>query len=332
MENIGGAAYPENIGAIFRSDFYISLAKNLPPLGTVEGLLDIELESDIRLNWAIRDQGHRPTCIAFAAMACVELFHIRHRQPQVVETLSPAYSYWRMRQDFPINDKKPKGYDSGGTLFRQARDVVLRYGSCLEVKAQYSHAAFGYSGGEYGVQWIYPEDENERKLTLAAADADANLRKNKEAQVVYKHMREGPLTLYPGTSGEKTLSRIFYDFLKDGFPVAIAVPIWKTTDGASNWWTPEAQSYGIVRAPGDPGHTVANGAEPSGGHAVCLVGYRAAQQKGPGHGWFIFRNSSGLAFARDASPAEHGVPAPGYGAISAHYIDTYCWEYLALKN
>jgi hypothetical protein len=51
----------------------------------------------------------------------------------------------------------------------------------------------------------------------------------------------------------------------------------------------------------------------------------------PGGGWFIFRNSVGLNWASGISPSVEPphVPARGYGAISATYVEGHCWEYFS---
>ena len=92
---------------------------------------------------------------------------------------------------------------------------------------------------------------------------------------------------------------------------------------------------GIVDDPAAGWDPLATGSAPGGstpGHAVAVVGFEPSSSE-PTGGWFIFRNSMGLNFGRirdgDAVPQ---VPADGFGAISATYVENYCWELLSPIN
>jgi hypothetical protein len=70
----------------------------------------------------------------------------------------------------------------------------------------------------------------------------------------------------------------------------------------------------------------------SDGHAVCVTGFHpdALEPKG---GYFTFRNSWDIVWGAQApSPAASGycAPEPGYGDISATYVDDYIWEIFQL--
>jgi hypothetical protein len=61
------------------------------------------------------------------------------------------------------------------------------------------------------------------------------------------------------------------------------------------------------------------------GHAVCVLGYEP-DQNAPGGGWFIFRNSCGEKWGEQpAVPGGKSLP-PGYGTVSAEYVDKYALE------
>jgi hypothetical protein len=123
----------------------------------------------------------------------------------------------------------------------------------------------------------------------------------------------------PGTA------RRVYDHLAQGRPVAIAVPVYSQADGSSvtNW------SSGITS--GEVIDPYSNRVL-AGGHAVCVVAFQPDPTESGG-GWFIFRNSVGLNWASGNQPTGDPprVPAHGYGAISATYVEGFCWEFLSLS-
>ncbi|CAN7607500.1 hypothetical protein LJR009_005395 [Bosea sp. LjRoot9] len=318
MPFVGGAAIPLHFlkGRTW-SDFF----DNLLPLDPQEKKLkSIAPAHDLISDWPVRDQDFDPTCVAFAAAAALEL-RIAHRSAAKPQWLSPAYLYWKMRCEFPITSDPPVGYQDGATLLSQARDVISTFGACLEVKLTYSSARFGRTEDGFNITWVEPRNANELASTLLAANEDAKARKLEAAKFGYAHLPKGP-------RGAR-LSRLFHDALSTGKPVVVAVPVWPTGENGKvgNWATVEAQSQGVVRAPCDKGHDIPAQALPFAGHAVCLIGFQEGKEPDD-LGWFIFRNSLGRDFGRNADVDEYGVPAPGYGVISALHIDLFCWEYL----
>ena len=108
----------------------------------------------------------------------------------------------------------------------------------------------------------------------------------------------------------------------------MTLPVFKDPLGTTdNWNTSVALAYGHVLNP--PPLSAA-----CGGHAVCITGFRPDPAE-PNGGYFVFRNSWGSGWAQNA-PAPAGsnrsfvAPEPGYGSISASYVESYLWELLQL--
>jgi hypothetical protein len=92
--------------------------------------------------------------------------------------------------------------------------------------------------------------------------------------------------------------------------------------GPSNWTTAVGLSYGRVLNP--PARSVV-----SGGHCVCVTGFVPDPTEEVG-GHFIIRNSWGTIWGASLPAAGYNAPEPGYGEVSASYVDMYCWELLQL--
>jgi hypothetical protein len=135
----------------------------------------------------------------------------------------------------------------------------------------------------------------------------------------------------PQPASRPGIARRVYDLLASGCPVAVAIPVFyiDATRSVTNWEDPPTAASGVVRDPDKD--MIPSGADQP-GHAVCIVGFQPDPNESTG-GWFISRNSRGLNFAwyPDKDPNPPHVPAPGYGAISATYIEQYCWETLSPK-
>lgn len=101
--------------------------------------------------------------------------------------------------------------------------------------------------------------------------------------------------------------------------VAIALPVFDAPSRRiHNWATRAAQTYGEVQNP-LPGWSV------SGGHAVCCVGFQPDPYE-PLGGHFVIRNSWGTAWGHGLPDPSYAGPEPGYGQVSASYVDRYLWE------
>lgn len=101
--------------------------------------------------------------------------------------------------------------------------------------------------------------------------------------------------------------------------VAIALPVFDAPSGrTNNWTTRAAQTFGEVQNP-LPGWSV------SGGHAVCCIGFQPDIHE-PLGGHFIIRNSWSTLWGHGLPDAAYAGPEPGYGQVSASYVDRYLWE------
>lgn len=114
--------------------------------------------------------------------------------------------------------------------------------------------------------------------------------------------------------------------LQRGWTVAISLPVFQDPalpNGPNNWTTAVGWAYGRILNP--PLRSVVVG-----GHCVCVTGFVPDPAEDNG-GYFIIRNSWGAAWANLApSPGNSHAPEPGYGEVSASYVDMYCWELLQL--
>lgn len=112
--------------------------------------------------------------------------------------------------------------------------------------------------------------------------------------------------------------------LKQGRPVAISLPVFEDPiSKVNNWSTAVGVRFGIVLDP--PPTSVV-----SGGHAVALTGF-VEDPVEPNGGYFIVRNSWSTGWGHQLpNPAAHG-PEPGYGQVSASYVQEYLWEFASLE-
>lgn len=321
-----GAGVPKEFQILPRTTSYISQhfdGGGRPRLD----LAEIALELDVSANWPVRDQTRHPTCVAFAVLACLELALAR-KNATLPAYLSPAYLYWLMQEEFPPKEP-PLDYKLGAMLLGQAKEALKKIGACTDSLAEYPYIQFTNSNAQRKMAWRYPEDPDKREEMLANAKADASLRKPTTTdEIGHLHIPEGPAAASANGKLTEPLSTLFHRKLSEPtpVPVVIAVPTFATGLASNtNWLTTEALSQGIVREPTADQPVIV------GGHAVTLVGFKKAVLPGE-RGWFIFRNSLGLGFARDVNNSPYGIPGPGYGAISADYIDLYCWEYLYFET
>jgi hypothetical protein len=258
----------------------------------LQGLPAIDLVEGRYANWPIlHDQGDRQACVAFAVTACLEL--LRAGQGTSFVPLSPQYLYWHMRTSaWP--QPQPPGWEDGATKLTYAKQVLATRGFC-------SWQACPYITDLPPLQSL----EGPEPSDVAKAEGQANL---------VTHGRYRPQQV-PG------IAREVYDLLGQGRPVAIAVPVYARTGGSSvtNWSS--GITSGEVLDPYPDSYR-----EFAGGHAVCVVAFQPDPAE-RGGGWFIFRNSVGLNWAYglpgDDPPQ---VPERGYGALSATYVEGYCWE------
>jgi len=97
-------------------------------------------------------------------------------------------------------------------------------------------------------------------------------------------------------------------------PVAVSLLVFRDpTSKISNWNTVSGRKFGEVLDP--PPTSIV-----SGGHAVCLTGFRPDDEE-PNGGYFVVRNSWGSTqWGRQAKPRA------GYGFVSATYVEEFCVE------
>jgi len=126
--------------------------------------------------------------------------------------------------------------------------------------------------------------------------------------------------------GGEDNAQMIVDVLRRGKVVVVSMPVFRDPllpDGPTNWTTNVGWAYGRVLNP--PPLSVVIG-----GHAVCVVGFVPDSEENGG-GYFIFRNSWGAIWAGQTPSEGNGYSyGPGYGDISASYINKFLWEFLYL--
>ncbi len=275
------------------------------PVGDAAAML---LTAEEMAEWSAADQGPRNTCVAFAATACLEIL-TRRAGNGGWSRFSPQFLYWSMRQH-PPGPNPPLGWLTGATKLGQAADVVERDGCCLAG----SHRYAGRKPSE-GLAGPAPTD---------AALEEAGARRFRRA--VY---RDHPDVLEaPGPVA--TACAIHRELAEHARPVAIAVAT-LPLDGFTNWPWSAAGDKGLVHAPAsEPDDGLPS---PDGGHAVCVFGFLPDDDPAYDGGWFVFRNSWGLNYGHFPGRAQRALPPmPGFGVMSARYVNRFCWEWLSLQH
>jgi len=267
--------------------------------------MEVDLLHGRHRQWTIEDQDEGQTCVAFAAAACLEL--LRAGPGTAFTPLSAQFLYWHMRKHSWSNPLPPD-WENGATKLGFAREMLAQHGICREDLCK------------------YPDRDSRRQQPdgpkpSVAAETDA--RAGRVPVACYLDAPE------PDARPSDMASRI-HDLLVEGRPVAIAIPLFPLSPGSPDTTFNNAGTYssGVVSDP-------LPDTMPVSGHAVCLVGYqRPSASDAESGGWFIFRNSVGLQFGRHRDPTDTIapiVPARGYGAISARYVQDYCWELYSPK-
>ncbi len=260
-----------------------AIAQAAAPAG-LAGAIDLRVAS-----WPVRNQGQRGTCVAFASTACAEIRRYVV-SPSGPTGLSEQFLYWAIKTK--TADPNP---NTDGTWLQFARDALAADGICPE-------SLWPYVGPPIPGNVSQAGGGNPSAAAIAAGAANTYVSGN------YQVFNT------PGGGASALLNA-----LQNGKPVAITVPVFSdptVPNGADNWSTGSAWSYGRILNP--PATAVA-----SDGHAVCVVGYQPDPSE-PNGGYFIFRNSWDVAWAYTApSPGNSYSPQPGYGDISATYIEDY---------
>jgi hypothetical protein len=273
-------------------------APRWPGTGLKPGLAEdpeIALPADL-LDWPVRNQQFRPTCVGFAVASAVE--RGRAGRMQRPGKLSAMFVYQRALA-LRRRSLAPQAFaaEGGATKLDDAAAVLMCDGICEEALWEDD----------------VPLDAEPPPPVLAAA-APNRMPGSFHWDIPF------------GTPRPPNVARVVLDLLADRGTVVVAVPVFKDPDapeGLTNWWSPRARRHGIVPDPLLPPW------EKVSGHAVCVLGFQPDPEE-PQGGWFIFRNSVGADWASGApnpfSQDRPRVPARGWGAISGRYVEGFCWE------
>lgn len=247
---------------------------------------------DLRLPyWPVRNQGQRGTSVAFASTAAVE--HVQGIGNLTPPDLSEQFLYWAIKTQ--TLDPRPS---VDGTSLKFAKEALAETGIC--------HEQFWPYNGTPGSTITQATASDPSAAALA--DAKANTFPN--ATYISSPVSGGATTVLAALQRSRV--------------VVISVPVFSDPSfptGPTNWSTPLGWAYGRVLNPVPTSVVI-------GGHAVCIVGFEPDPDE-PQGGYFIFRNSWGRLWGSQApAPGNSYVPEPGYGEISANYVDTYLWEAL----
>ncbi len=252
--------------------------------------------------WIVRAQADAPTCVAQATTACIEL--ALSRAAADVPRLSPRFVDDRLRALRPAPgtaacDEIPPGLRMA--KLGEAARVLAWSGICREA------------------EWDEGDPPDGTPISQAAMTAAG--------------ARLAPTGFYldqpPGAARQPGLARLIRGQLAQRRAVAIALPGFRDralATGRTSWDRDSVWYSGYVPDKLDTEVMVEDS-----GHAVCVVGFRPDPSE-PLGGYFVFRNSWGPFFGREASepvlgpPGPTRSPAPGYGVMSASHAENACWE------
>jgi hypothetical protein len=276
----------------------LDLPAGVPATGPLEAidLLDgLPIEA-----WEVRRQAGRPTCVAEASAACIEL--MAAQAARAFTAFSPRFLDDRLR------DRRGSPLPGFGTIPPGTR--LAKLGEAARILA------------EEGICRLSEWDD---ETPPPGTPPDASARAAAAA-------RPSPTALYlehpPGPQRSVGLARRIHAELAARRPVAIALPGFRDRRqpaGDTSWDLRSVWFNGHVPDKRETDVTV-----PESGHAVCLVGFQPAAAE-PAGGYFLFRNSWGVDFGRngndpDRPPGPPRIPAPGFGTISARHVEAACWE------
>ena len=277
--------------------------------------LSFRLDAGLTDQWPVRDQFGRGTCVAFATLAAVEL-HRALRDDMPPERLSEQFLHDCMVTFHPAGGTEETGLPQGGILLHQALRALEQHGIAGAEHAPYRP--------------LEPELNAQPELApspAALTAASGNLIQCRAYGTIGTPEGMDPARVDNFRPGEDTAEKM-REFLQEGLPVVIGLPLFQHASGLSNWVLPATVRSGMVPCPEDPDAPVLEGPRAD-GHVVCLTGYRHDPTE-PSGGWFVFRNSWGLGFATHSAvePALMSAGTRGYGLLSATHVNNYCWEYL----
>ncbi len=305
-----GAVVPDKND--YQSDRNIKITRAAPLRLHSDGPLS--LDAGWRCLWPIRDQFGRGTCVAFGTIAAIELLRAREFDLPP-ERLSEQFLHEQMQSQFPLARAERDSMPEGGSLLRQAWQVIENNGLVDADKMPYRPSAHG----------ILPSGPAASQGVMTAATGQRFTCLN-YGRVGQMKETDDPRTTFFSSGDEIALTIL--NFLKDGYPVVIGIPLFLHPSGLTNWTLPSVLAQGRVHCPEDDGSPALEGPRDD-GHVVCLTGFIPDPDEALG-GWFTFRNSWGTDFA--SRSMGNGEPASatgrGNGIMSATHVNEYCWEYL----
>ncbi|WP_165069025.1 C1 family peptidase [Paludisphaera rhizosphaerae] len=244
------------------------------------------------VDWPAKNQGRRPTCVAFALAACHEFALCPDNpEPRDPDLESEQFLWWATK----VVDGR--SHCSGARL-SDAVEALRKYGFCFHWEWPYQFEAG--PGEDDCTHEIFPLRPN--------GLVDAAAQRRRFANAIY-------------VSNPKVDSVI--EAIHKYGAVAVSLPVFvNKASGKTGWTNPIAKEKGRVMEP------PSNSQPTSVGHAVTLVGY-SKDPKAPGKGWFVLRNSWGNKFGRNSYVRGIRLPV-GYGTISADYVSKYtrCMAYV----
>lgn len=286
---------PHAFGATAPADAYWQDGDAVPlELDGTTARTPVDGEVDVGIDrcgdWPVRSQGQRGTCVAHAVTALYE--HTLCKAGHGVGDLSEQFLQWAIKTN---GDRWPT---REGTTCADALAALANRGICVES------------------EWPY----NPAPIAGNPAQGDAgNPAMSARSDAVSRRIRN----YYHVVGARRGNAAPILAMLREGRPVAVSVPVFRdTVIGRDNWNMPGGERFGVVTNPLPT--SVVNG-----GHAVLLVGY-VPKPLDPLGGTFIFRNSWSAAWGYELPSPGQLAPRPGYGEISASYIDRHLWEYATL--
>jgi Papain family cysteine protease len=244
-------------------------------------------------NWPARNQGNRSTCVAFAVTACAEDAICAAGQ---YERLSEQFLYWAARQ------VKPDPHEAADVIrLKYASQVLQDVGISTAAVCPYDMSLDGTDPG--------PEPSDDVKQEAAGRTFDCG---------TYYDIKNHQVP----PNGVPIATTVANLLTENKRPVAVCLKMFQNpTTNQSAWTATNAIHYGIIDDPA-PTDTLVNS------HCICIVRWWPDNCE-PSGGYFVFRNSWGGIFAERAhSSLAPAVPGPGYGVISATYINTWSYEIL----